>query len=90
LLTNFSVRITLPAKGGIHKNSGNLPLDESIYILTAIPVIGVLLGLFSYYFSYFDINLSRSLLGASLVATIPSVTVIYSVFILQKDRFFNS
>jgi len=89
-LTNFSVRITLPAKGGIHKNSGNLPLDESIYILTAIPVIGVLLGLFSYYFSYFDINLSRSLLGASLVATIPSVTVIYSVFILQKDRFFNS
>jgi len=74
----------------VYKDVDNPPLDEPIHILSGIPVFGVLFGLLSFYFSYCDIFLSRILAGASLVATISSVTIIYSVFILRRDRLYHS
>ena len=74
----------------VYKDVDNPPLDEPIHILSGIPVFGVLFGLLSFYFSYCDIFFSRILAGASLVATISSVTIIYSVFILRRDRLYHS
>jgi len=67
-----------------------LSLDR-VAILSLVPIAGIITGLFSLYFSYFvsSFNGSKNLLGLSMLFTIVSLSLLFSIFAWKSKMFFK-
>ncbi len=62
---------------------------ESLLYLAAIPIFGIILGLFSIFISYFNFDIAKVIFGLGMEVTIAEIFTLFVLFVNIKTIFPN-